>query len=77
MENFFQLLEKFVTKYPDAVSPAEARLAWAHSYTTRGIWLASVDRNQDAWNDFLRAMKYRSYDKRLWKSMVKVLLNRV
>ena len=77
MENFFRLLDKFVNDNPDAVSPAEARHAWAHSYTTRGIWLAGVSRKKDAWNDFLRALKFRPHDKRLWKSMVKVMLNRI
>jgi glycosyltransferase involved in cell wall biosynthesis len=77
MENFFRLLDKFVKEHPNAVSSSEARHAWAHSYTTRGIWLAGVDRKQEAWGDFRRALKYRPHDKRLWKNMVKMMLNRI
>jgi len=76
MDNFFRLLKKFLDAHPDAVSPAEARHAWAHSYTTRGIWLASVGRNSEAWADYRRALGYRLHDKRLWKCMAKTLLGK-
>jgi glycosyltransferase involved in cell wall biosynthesis len=74
MDNFFRLLKKFLETNPDAVSPAEARHAWAHSYTTRGFWLASVGRKSEAWADYRRALGYRLHDKRLWKCMGKTLL---
>jgi len=77
MENFFRLLEKFLKDNPDAVSQAEGKHAWAHSYTTRGIWLASVGRTREAWQDFRKAAGYRPLDMRLWKSMVKTVLGRI
>ena len=74
MDNFFRLLKKFLETHPDAVSSAEARHAWAHSYTTRGIWLASVGRKSEAWSDYRRALGYRLNDKQLWGCMGKTLL---
>jgi glycosyltransferase involved in cell wall biosynthesis len=76
MENFFRLLEQFLEDHPDAVTPAEARHAWAHSLTTRGQWLASVGRRAEAWADYRRALGHRVHDKRTWKSIAKLLLGR-
>ncbi|MFO7609550.1 MAG: glycosyltransferase [Candidatus Krumholzibacteriia bacterium] len=76
MENFFKLLEKFLREHPDAVTAAEGRHAWAHSLTTRGLWLASVGRKGEAWADYRRALGYRPGDKRLLKSIAKLALGR-
>ena len=76
MENFFRLLEKFLEENPGAVTAAEARRAWAHSYTTRGIWLGQVGRSGEAWRDFLRAFRFRPHDQRLWRSMTRLVLRR-
>ncbi len=76
MENFFRLLERFLRENPDAVTPAEARRAWAHSLTTRGQWLASVKRRGEAWSDYRRALGHRPHDLRTWKSLVKLALAR-
>ena len=76
MDNFFRLLEQFLEDHPDAVTPAEARHAWAHSLTTRGLWLANVGRRGEAWADYRRALGYRVHDKRTWKSVAKFLLRR-
>lgn len=76
MDNFFRLLEKFIRTNPQAISPGEARHAWAHSLTTRGIWLASVGRRREAWADYGRALRYRPHDKRLWRCMTKLVLGR-
>jgi glycosyltransferase involved in cell wall biosynthesis len=70
MDNFFRLLTKFLAANPHAVTAAEARRAWAHSYTTRGIWLARVGRKREAWADYWRAITKRPHDKRLWKAML-------
>ena len=76
MDNFFRLLERFLRENPDAVTPAEARRAWAHSLTTRGQWLASVKRRGEAWSDYRRALGHRPHDLRTWKSLVKLALAR-
>ena len=76
MENFFQLLERFLEEHPEAVSRSEARHAWAHSLTTRGLWLASAGRRGEAWNDYQRALTYRPADMRTWKSLAKLVLRR-
>jgi len=76
MDNFFRLLEKFLRENPEAVSRLEARHAWAHSYTTRGIWLGKVGRRKEAWQDFARAFAYRPYDQRLLRSAIRLVLNR-
>ena len=76
MDNFFRLLEKFLRENPGAVSKADGRRAWAHSLTTRGLWLASVGRKGEAWADYRRALGYRPWDQRLLKSIVKLGLGR-
>ncbi len=76
MDNFFRLLEKFLRENPGAVSAADGRRAWAHSLTTRGLWLASVGRKGEAWADYRRALGYRPWDMRLVKSIVKLGLGR-
>jgi glycosyltransferase involved in cell wall biosynthesis len=76
MDNFFRLLEKFLREHPGAVTPAEGRRAWAHSLTTRGLWLASVGRKAEAWADYRRALVHRPHDKRLVKSIAKLVLGR-
>jgi glycosyltransferase involved in cell wall biosynthesis len=76
MDNFFRLLEKFLRENPDAVTAAEARRAWAHSLTTRGLWLASVGRTAEAWRDYRAALRKRPHDRRLWTSMARLLLVR-
>ncbi len=76
MDDFFRLMERFLREHPGAVSGAEARRAYAHSHTTRGIWLASVGRRQEAWKDYLRALTYRPIDVRLWKCVIRLALGR-
>ena len=76
MDNFFKLLEKFVREHPDDISDAQARHAWAHSYTTKANWLSGCGRKSEAWQDYQRALKQRPNDLRLWKSMVKSVLNK-
>lgn len=76
MDNFFQLLNKFICENPGRIAPAEARLAWAHSYTTKANWLSSIGRRREAWHLYFRALRQRPYDSRLLKSMIKAGLNR-
>jgi glycosyltransferase involved in cell wall biosynthesis len=74
MENFFRIFESFLQRYPHAVTPAQVRLAWAHTYVTRGRWHAEEGRIQEAWRDYLAAFRNRPCDLRLWKSACKLLL---
>jgi len=76
MENFFRLLDRFLTKHPQCVTPAQARRAWAHSLVTRGRWYASVGRRNEAWQDYIRAFRYRPHDMRLWKNTARLLIGR-
>lgn len=74
MENFFRLLENFLAANPGAVTRAQARHAWAHSYTTRGRWLSRVGRRSDAMADYQKALEYRPHDLRTWKSLTRLVL---
>jgi glycosyltransferase involved in cell wall biosynthesis len=66
LENFFQLLERFLENNPDCVTPAEKDRAWAHTYVTRGLWHARKGRKMEALKDYRRAMGHRFFDPRLW-----------
>ncbi|MEZ4387914.1 MAG: glycosyltransferase [Candidatus Krumholzibacteriia bacterium] len=74
MDNFFRLLERFLAEHPDKIPAADARMAWAHSLTTRGRYYASVGRKADAWRDYRRALGHRPWDTRTIKSMGRLAL---
>jgi glycosyltransferase involved in cell wall biosynthesis len=76
LDNFFRLLESFLERYPDSVTPAEVRRAWAHTYVTRGRWHAHKGRTAEALADFGRAFRQRPHDLRLWKSAARLLIGR-
>jgi len=69
MDNFFRLLQRFLDEHPDKIADADARLAWAHSLTTRGRYFASVGRKAEAWADYRQALGHRPWDLRTIKSM--------
>ncbi|SHI14738.1 glycosyltransferase [Desulfofustis glycolicus] len=71
-ENSFRMMNNFLARYPRSVTPAEVRRGWAHTYVSRGRWKASEKRYGDALLDYFRAFKYRFYDRRLWKSLIKL-----
>lgn len=74
MDNFFRLLQRFLSEHPDKITGDEARKAWAHSLTTRGRYRASVGRKSDAWSDYLSALRHRPWDKRTIKSVGRLVL---
>jgi len=76
LDNFFQLLECFLAKYPHAVTQAEEDLAWAHVFVTRGAWHAREGRKQEALQDYGRAMRLHFFDRRLWGWVAALVLNR-
>ena len=76
MENFFKLLQNFLDAHPEAVTPAEARQAWAHSLTTLGNWQAATEQKGAAIGTYSQALRNRPHDMRTWKSLVKMAIGR-
>ncbi|MCK5878600.1 MAG: hypothetical protein KAH24_02405, partial [Holophagae bacterium] len=76
LDNFFQLLERFLDAHPDCVTKAEKDRAWAHVLVTRGQWHSQEGRKTAALGDYGRAMKYRFFDERLWRRLGALVLNR-
>lgn len=74
--NCFKLLDNFLKKYPESVTPDEVRRGWAHTYVSRGQWRASQKEYLFALKDYAKAFSLRPNDLRLWKSFVKLLLGR-
>jgi glycosyltransferase involved in cell wall biosynthesis len=74
MASFFQLLENFLAAHPGQVTRGELRRAWAHSFTTRGGYRASVGRRAEAWADYRRALSHRPWDLRTIKSIGRLAL---
>ena len=75
-KNCFKLLDNFLKKYPESVTPDEVRRGWAHTYVSRGLWRASQKEYSFALKDYAKAFSLRPNDLRLWKSFVKLLLGR-
>lgn len=76
LENFFRLLERFLSENPDCVTQADKDRAWAHVLVTRGQWHAEEGRKGEAWADYRRALGYRFFDERAWRRVAALLLNR-
>ncbi len=76
LDNFFQLLERFLLNNPDVVSQAEKDRAWAHVFVTRGGWHSREGRKKEALSDYGQAMKRHFWDQRLWRRIVTLILNR-
>jgi len=76
LDNFFNLLRRFLAEHPDSVTASEARHAWAHVHVTRGYWHARCGRRREAWRDYEQAMKLRLYDQRLWRRVVSLAMDR-
>ena len=75
-ENFFRLMNNFLERYPDSVSPAEVKRGWAHTYVSRGRWKVAEKQYSEALKDYFKAFSYYPLDLRLWKSVVKLCLGR-
>lgn len=76
LDNFFLLLDRFLTAHPNCVTEAEKDRAWAHALVTRGQWHAEEGRKSEAMGDYGRAMKHRVFDERLWRRIGALVLNR-
>ncbi len=76
LDNFFQLLDRFLAAHPDCVTQAEKDRAWAHALVTRGQWHAEEGRKTAAMGDYGRAMRHRFFDERLWRRMGALVLGR-
>lgn len=74
LSNCFKLLNNFLDKHPKSVTPDEVNRGWAHTYVSRGKLRASQKRYLNALEDYFKAFRYRPYDLRLWKSVVKLVI---
>ncbi len=73
-ENYFRFAERFLATFPESVSTSDVRRAWAHTYVSRGIWRLSLHEKKLAFQDFILAFRYRPYDVRLLKTVVKFII---
>jgi glycosyltransferase involved in cell wall biosynthesis len=76
LNNFFQLLERFLAEHPDCVTEAEKDRAWAHALVSRGYWYSREGHKTAALRDYARAMSHRVFDERLWRRIGALVLNR-
>ncbi len=76
LDNAFRMMDNFLARHPGAVTPAEARRAWAHTYTTRGQWHAREGRRRAALADFGRALARVPWDGRTWRSLARLALGK-
>jgi len=76
LDNFFQLLRRFLADHPHCVSQDEKDRAWAHALVSRGHWKSREGRKVAACRDYARAMNHQFFDKRLWRRIGALLLNR-
>ena len=75
LDNFFQLLERFLANNPGLVTQDEANMAWAHVHVTRGHWHSCEGRKKAALKDYTSAMKLHFFDSRLWRRVAALVLN--
>jgi len=76
LDNFFQLLERFLADHPECVTEAEKDRAWAHALVTRGQWHAEEGRRKAAMEDYVRAMRHQFFGERVWRRMGALILGR-
>lgn len=74
--NFVRLFERFLAAHPDAVTPAQARRAWAVNYAQRAASRAARGNWTGALRDYWRAMRHRPHDGFVWRSAARTLLGR-
>jgi len=76
LDNCFELLERFLDRYPGVVSQEDKDRAWAHVFVTRGAWHAREGRKSAALKDYGAAMRLHFFDRRLWGWVAALVLNR-
>ena len=74
LENAFRMMKKFLAQNPGAVTPVQARRAWAYTLTTRGLWHSREGRPSDAMFDYQAAITKNPFDSRAWKSLTRLIL---
>ena len=77
LDNAFRMTRNYLERYPHAVTWAEARKAWSHTYATRAAWHAGRGRRREAWLDFGRSLRAWPVDVRTWRFMVAAALGRI
>ena len=76
LDNAFRLMRRFLADNPGCVTRAQKRRAWAYTYVSRGHWKFRKGQRSAGAADFTRAWLQRPWDRRLWTSIVKLLLGR-
>lgn len=76
LDNFFQLLERFLAANPGIVSGRAIDRAYAHVHVTRGYWHAREGRRAEAWADYREALRRDPLVLRMWKRIVSLPLGR-
>lgn len=76
LDNFERLFDRFLARYPHAVSRREIDRARAHFLVTRGYWHAGEGRRAAARRDYGRAFLRDPLDRRLWMSVAALALGR-
>ena len=76
LDNFFQLLERFLAANPGLLTRREIDRAYAHVHVTRGYWHAREGRRAAAWADYREAMRRDFFVVRMWKRIVSLPLGR-
>lgn len=74
LDNALRMMNNFLEKYPDAVTPAEARKAWAYTLVTKGQWHAREGRRERAMTEYQAAIEKNVTNTRAWKSLIKLML---
>lgn len=74
-EHAFRIMRDFVSAHPEAVSPADVRRAWAHSYAQRArLRCAASAEYAPAIRDTLRALGLQPTSRLAWKTLPAVAL---
>lgn len=76
LENFMVLLKRFLAENPHCATLSEQKTAWAHFLVTRGYWHFREGRRRHAAGDYLAAMRFRFFDKRLWRRIGALVISR-
>ena len=76
LDNAFRMTARYVERHPDAVTPTEARKAWAHTYATRGAWHRREGRLGAAFADYGRSLRHWPLELRTWRMIGAALLRR-
>ncbi len=76
LDNAFRLMRRFLADNPGAVTGTQKRRAWSYTYVSRGNWKFRQGQRGAGTADYARACLQRPWDRRLWTSVVKLLLGR-